>query len=37
MWHIKNAFKEKDNEQHFIYVGWEWASTVKTNLLIKLG
>lgn len=33
----KDAFKAKDNEQHFIYVGWNWLSTVKTNLLVKLG
>lgn len=32
-----DAFKEKNNEQHFIYVGWNWLSTAKTNLLVKLG
>ena len=31
------AFDAKDNEQHFIYVGWDWASTEKTGLLVKLG
>jgi polysaccharide biosynthesis protein VpsM len=30
-------FSAKDNEQHFIYVGWDWASTEKTDLLVKLG
>ncbi len=33
----RDAFKEKNNKQHFIYVGWAWASTMKTNLLVKLG
>lgn len=28
---------QRDNEQHFIYVGWDWASTEKTDLLVKLG
>ncbi len=31
------AFDAKDNEQHFVYVGWDWASTEKTDLMIKLG
>ncbi|MCF8056752.1 MAG: outer membrane beta-barrel protein [Desulfocapsa sp.] len=31
------TFSAKDNEQHFIYVGWDWASTEKTDLLVKLG
>lgn len=31
------AFNQKDNKQHFIYVGWDWASTEKTDLLVKLG
>lgn len=26
-----------DNVQHFIYLGWYWASTEKTDLLVKLG
>lgn len=30
-------FNQKDNEQHFIYVGWDWVSTEKTDLLVKLG
>jgi len=30
-------FDVKDNEQHFLYVGWDWTSTEKTELLVKLG
>lgn len=30
-------FQEKDNQQHFIYLGWDWNSTEKTQLLLKLG
>lgn len=27
----------RDNVQQFIYLGWDWASTEKTDLLVKLG
>ena len=30
-------FDAKNNDQQFIYVGWDWASTDKTDLLIKIG
>ena len=33
----EDDFDAKDNEQHFIYLGWDWASTEKTDLLVKLG
>ena len=33
----EDLFNQKDNNQHFIYVGWDWDSTEKTALLVKLG
>lgn len=33
----EDEYDTKDNEQHFIYLGWDWASTEKTDLLLKLG
>jgi hypothetical protein len=32
-----DAFSAKDNDQHFIYLGWDWASTEKTDLMVKAG
>ncbi len=31
------TFDAKDNNQQFIYLGWDWASTEKTDLMVKLG
>ncbi len=30
-------YQVRDNTQHFFYIGWDWASTEKTDLLVKVG